>query len=204
MVAKPLEDIANEIVVAAQAGDAQAFTAIHRHYGNRIYTLIGRMVTRRAVADDLFQDTFLEAFRSIGSYTHAGSFGGWLRTIAVNKTLSYLRSPWHRSFLWLDAALPADADAILEKSGDEQCAPETASESHRELLGALEQLAPLTRAVVWLYDVEGYTHAEIAQMLGRTASFSKSQLSRAHQRLRELLSPAESSTEMPSCITAIN
>jgi len=204
MVAKPLEDIADEIVLAAQAGDEQAFTRIHRHYGNRLYTLIMRMVVRRAVADDLFQDTFIEAFRSIRSFTHAGSFGGWLRAIAVNKTLSYLRSPWHRSVLWLDAALPADAEAILEKDADDQPAPDTASESYRELVRALQQLSPLTRAVVWLYDVEGYTHAEIGGMLGRTASFSKSQLSRAHQRLRELMSPTESHTEMPSCASAIN
>jgi RNA polymerase sigma factor (sigma-70 family) len=204
VAAKPLEDIASEIVNAAQAGDEQAFTAIHRHYGNRIYTLIVRMVVRRAVADDLFQDTFVEALRSIGSYSHAGSFGGWLRTIAVNKTLSYLRTPWHRSTYWLDAALPNEAEAILEQDAEHADQNEVSTESHRQLVHALRQLAPLTRAVVWLYDVEGYTHPEIAQMLGRTTSFSKSQLSRAHQRLRELLTPTESRTEMPSCVTAIN
>jgi RNA polymerase sigma factor (sigma-70 family) len=201
---KPFEDIASEIVNAAQAGDEQAFTAIHRHYGNRIYTLIVRMVMRRAVADDLFQDTFLEAFRSLHSYTHAGSFGGWLRTIAVNKTLSHLRTPWHRSTYWLDAALPGEAEAILEKDAEHADRNETSMQSQRQLLSALRQLSPLTRAVVWLYDVEGYTHPEIAQMLGRTTSFSKSQLSRAHQRLRELLTATESRTEMPSCVTAIN
>ena len=204
VAAKPLEDIAREIVVAAQAGDEQAFAAIHKHYGNRIYTLIVRMVVRRAVADDLFQDTFLEAFRSLNSYTHAGSFGGWLRTIAVNKTLSYLRTPWHRSTYWLDAALPNEAEAILEQDAEHADQNETSAESQRQLLRALRQLSPLTRAVVWLYDVEGYTHPEIAQMLGRTTSFSKSQLSRAHQRLRELLTPNESRTEMPPCVTAIN
>ena len=78
------------------------------------------------------------------------------------------------------------------------------AQSQRQLLSALRQLSPRTRAVVLLYDVEGYTHPEIAQMLGRTTSFSKSQLSRAHQRLRELLTPAESHTEMPTCVTAIN
>lgn len=201
---KALEDIASEIVTAAQAGDEQAFTAIHAHYGNRIYTLIARMVMRRAVADDLFQDTFLEALRSIGNYSHAGSFGGWLRTIAVNKTLSYLRTPWHRSTYWLDAALPGEAEAILDRDAEHTEQNEVSAESQRQLLRALRQLSPLTRAVVWLYDVEGYTHPEIAQMLGRTISFSKSQLSRAHQRLRELLTPTESRTEMPSCVTAIN
>jgi RNA polymerase sigma-70 factor (ECF subfamily) len=53
---------------------------------------------------------------------------------------------------------------------------------------ALNRLSPVTRAVLWLHDVEGYTHEEIAEMMGKTASFSKSQLSRAHKRLRDWLS----------------
>ena len=60
-----------------------------------------------------------------------------------------------------------------------------------DLERALAALPAITRSVVWLHDVEGYTHGEIARLLGRTASFSKSQLARAHVRLRELLEPAQ-------------
>jgi RNA polymerase sigma-70 factor (ECF subfamily) len=56
-----------------------------------------------------------------------------------------------------------------------------------DLETALESLSETSRAVVWLHDVEGYTHEEIAGMMGRTASFSKSQLARAHARLRRWL-----------------
>jgi RNA polymerase sigma-70 factor (ECF subfamily) len=56
-----------------------------------------------------------------------------------------------------------------------------------DLEAALESLSETSRAVVWLHDVEGYTHEEIASMMGRTASFSKSQLARAHARLRRRL-----------------
>ena len=59
--------------------------------------------------------------------------------------------------------------------------------SQMDLEQALARLHPRSRAVVWLYDVEGYTHAEIAQLMGQTVSFSKSQLSRAHERLQQLL-----------------
>jgi RNA polymerase sigma-70 factor (ECF subfamily) len=59
-----------------------------------------------------------------------------------------------------------------------------------DLERALEQLSATSRAVVWLHDVEGFTHEEIAERMGRTVSFSKSQLARAHTRLRRLLSPA--------------
>ncbi len=56
-----------------------------------------------------------------------------------------------------------------------------------DLEAALERLPDVSRAVVWLHDVEGYTHAEIGEMMGKTTSFSKSQLARAHERLRRWL-----------------
>jgi RNA polymerase sigma-70 factor (ECF subfamily) len=62
-----------------------------------------------------------------------------------------------------------------------------------DLERALASLPALSRTVVWLHDVEGYTHAEIGRLLGYTTSFSKSQLARAHLRLRELLDPPDES-----------
>ena len=73
--------------------------------------------------------------------------------------------------------------------------PDAEIAARSDLERALATLPPLTRSVVWLHDVEGYTHGEIAAMLGGTPSFSKSQLARAHARLRELLDgPNESLT----------
>jgi RNA polymerase sigma-70 factor (ECF subfamily) len=60
---------------------------------------------------------------------------------------------------------------------------------------ALDEVPDMARAVVWLHDVEGYTHAEIGRLMGRTASFSKSQLARAHERLRSLLEGVEEEGE---------
>jgi RNA polymerase sigma-70 factor (ECF subfamily) len=64
---------------------------------------------------------------------------------------------------------------------------------------ALDRVPAVARAVVWLHDVEGYTHAEIGRLMGRTTSFSKSQLARAHERLRELLEGAEPKNETSLC-----
>jgi RNA polymerase sigma-70 factor (ECF subfamily) len=64
---------------------------------------------------------------------------------------------------------------------------------------ALAELSDTARAVVWLHDVEGYTHREIGKMMGRTASFSKSQLARAHDRLRISLHGAPEQGESPLC-----
>ncbi len=172
-----------DVIRAASAGDAQAHEAIFRACRQPVYTLIRRLISRAAVADDLFQDTFVEILRSIRSYSGDGSFAGWVRSIAVSKCLMYLRSPWHRSLLSLDDDSAAAAPIALQASIDSEI------EFDKDLERALADLPALTRSVVWLYDVEGYTHAEIARMLGRTISFSKSQLARAHARLRDALGP---------------
>ncbi|MFO7306350.1 MAG: sigma-70 family RNA polymerase sigma factor [Gammaproteobacteria bacterium] len=174
-------NIPEDVIRAAAAGDPQAHEAIFKVYRQPVYTLIRRLIPCAAAADDLFQDTFVEILRSIRSYSSEGSFAGWVRSIAVSKCLMYLRSPWHRSLLWLDDQAN-DLQALVERDGASE-----ESGVQGELAQALAQLPALTRAVVWLYDVEGYTHAEIARLMGRSISFSKSQLARAHARLRAAL-----------------
>jgi RNA polymerase sigma-70 factor (ECF subfamily) len=192
----PLSDIDPSVIAAAQSGDAQAHAAIYSHYANRVFTLIYRLVPMRALAEDLLQEVFVEVLRSVSSFASTGPFGGWLRSIAINKTLSHLRSPWHRSLMWLDESLTQVDTQHAVPPIDAAFALQT------DLDAALRRLAPLSRAVVWLHDVEGYTHSEIGRLLGRTASFSKSQLARAHERLREALAPHEMYDEPLSCTPA--
>ncbi len=180
--------ISPETIRAAAAGDAAAHESIYRHCSRPVYSLIRRLIPNAATADDLFQDVFVEVLRSIGSYTGEGAFAGWVRTIAVNKCLMHLRSPWHRSRFRIDA----DADEHEVKSFvaiDPAPRPDVQAAA-ADLERALATLPPLTRTVVLLHDVEGYRHHEIARMLGRSAGFSKSQLARAHLRLRGLLDPS--------------
>jgi len=178
-------DIPVEVIRAAIAGDRQAHTAIYKAYQRPLYSLIRRLIPRAAIADELFQDTFVEILRNIQSYSGEGSFPGWVRSVAVSKCLMYLRSPWHRALLHFDGT---QSDPAFKSLFDV-----ATSDPEYETRGALQQalasLPTLSRAVVWLHDVEGYTHTEIGRMLDRTPSFSKSQLSRAHARLRELLNP---------------
>jgi RNA polymerase sigma factor (sigma-70 family) len=184
-------EVAAEVVRAAQAGEARAHEAIYLACRRPIYTLIRRLVVRAAIADELFQETFVEVLRNIGAYSGQGAFGGWVRSIAVSKCLMYLRSPWHRSLLYLDNDDEATAPIVLLDGASH---PDVQASASADVERALATLPALTRSVVWLHDVEGYTHAEIGRLLGRTASFSKSQLARAHVRLRELLEQPERST----------
>lgn len=177
-------DLDATVIAAAQQGDVEAHAAIYRHYANRLFTLIYRIVPRRPQAEDLMQEVFVEVLRSIRSYAGTGSFYGWLRAIAVNRTMAQLRSPWVRGQLWLDDALAPETEPMTPALDESVLA-------QRELSAALRKLSPDSRAVVWLHDVEGFTHGEIAKLFGRTVSFSKSQLHRAHERLRELLGEPE-------------
>jgi len=171
-------EISPDVLGRARAGDPQAHECIYRTLSKPVYTLLRRLVTRPAIAEELLQDVFVEILRNLHSYSAAGSFIGWVRSIALNKALMYLRSPWHR-LGWLGT------DGVL--SLHQEAADATAEPFDRDLERALASLPAVSRTVVWLHDVEEMTHAEIARLFGRTASFSKSQLARAHSELRDRL-----------------
>ena len=177
-------DLPPDTVPRARTGETAAQEAIYRAFQKPVRTLARRLVPRASQAEDLAHDVFVEVLQSLGQYDSRGSFAGWIRTITVRKCLMHLRSPWHRGLRWVEGLMPPDADA---PEGE----PANASRGGQslDLERALAQLGDTARAVVWLHDVEGYTHAEIGALLGGTASLSKSQLVRAHARLRELLEP---------------
>jgi len=158
-------EVTSEVLSAACSGDTRAQEAIYRSYQRPVYSLIRRLIARPAIADELFQDTFIEILRSLQSYSGDGAFGGWVRAIAVNKCLMYLRSPWHRSFAYLDAD---ENEPLAELLMDGASGPDAQVQASSDVERALATLPPLTRSVVWLHDVEGYTHGEIARLMGRS------------------------------------
>ncbi len=187
--------IPESVAAAARHGDERALEAVYRATAGPIYTLLRRLVRRPAIAEELLQETFVDVLEHIGAFEGRCPLTAWIRSLAVNRALMYLRSPWHRSLEWLDAD-----PGRLEELRSESLSPASAADPGLER--ALMRLPALARAVVWLHDVEGYTHAEIGTALGRTPSFSKTQLSRAHARLRELLACAETIKEATPCTPA--
>lgn len=181
--------VAPSVVVRAQAGDVDAYETLYRTFSVPVHTLAMRMVSIRALADEIAQETFLEVFEHIDGFNGEGPLWAWIRRIAVNKCLMHLRSSWHRK------GEPLGATVLDEWSSAEPV------ESGIDLECALGALPDIARTVVWLYEVEGYTHREIGELFGRTESFSKSQLARAYHRLRLLLSPAD---EVGTCMQASN
>ena len=186
-------DLPDEVVAAARAGEAAAFEAVYAATAASLYTLLRRLVRRPAIAEELLQETFVDVLEHIGAFEGRCPLVAWIRRLAVNRALMYLRSPWHRGLEWLDKD-PGGADRLPHPAADPSSLPDAALER------ALMTLPALSRAVVWLHDVEGMTHADIGFALGRTPSFSKSQLARAHRRLREALAREPGALEVEPCV----
>jgi len=172
-----------DVLARARSGNEGAQAAIYATVAPATFGLVRRLAGSRALAEDLFQETMMAVFQSLGSFRGEAPLGAWVRQIAVSKCLMYLRSPWHRARLrlasddnsdWVEALLPATPAPRAEVV---------------DLERALASLPPTARAVVWLFEVEGYSHEEIAQSFGRSVSFSKSQLARAHAKLRQWFEP---------------
>jgi RNA polymerase sigma factor (sigma-70 family) len=175
-------DIDSGVVRRAARGDAHAHEIIYRAFSSPVYSVCLRFTRVPAQAEDLLQETFMEVIRSLPAFRGEAPIGSWIRRIAVTKALMFLRSAWHSRGQSLDDDLD---DTTAGRAG----ALGVPAEPDRalDLDAALASLPPVGRAVVWLHDVEGFTHREIAEFMGKTESFSKSQLSRAYQRLRPLL-----------------
>jgi RNA polymerase sigma factor (sigma-70 family) len=176
----------NEILISrARKGDLEALEGLYRAYEVPVYTMARRLCRRPEDAEEVVQETFMEMVGKIGGFRGEAPFLHWIRRIAANKAISRIRKLSVRG-----SERPLEGDWEAEALGD---SPELFSagqaEPHQamDLERALSKLSDTARSVLWLHDVEGYTHEEIAAMMSRTQSFSKSQLSRAHERLRALL-----------------
>ena len=178
------------IVRRAARGDAKAHEIIYRAYSAPVYSVCLRFTRIPAQAEDLLQETFIEVIRSIGNFRGEAPLGAWIRQVAVSKALMFLRSAWHKRGESLDDDWEESSAGSMGVPGNPE-QPEQAM----DLDAALGRLPAVSRAVVWLHDVEGFTHKEIAALLGKTESFSKSQLSRAYQKLRPLLDAEVKRTE---------
>jgi RNA polymerase sigma-70 factor (ECF subfamily) len=185
----------DQSLARAREGDRVARAELFTAYGRAVFGLARRMLGRPELAEDVLQDTFVEVLKGLKDFRGEAPVGMWIRRIAVNKCLMHVRSHWHRYRIPLDTgeeATPAEEWLVAE--GEH---PEVALDMER----ALDALSPEARAVVWLHDVEGYTHVEIARLMQATPSFSKSQLARAYVRMRRW---AGGPDEVQTCMPVLN
>jgi RNA polymerase sigma-70 factor (ECF subfamily) len=182
----PAPPITADVLERAKRGDRAAHAEIYAALATPVFTLARRILASKALAEDVLQETFVEVLCKIDAFRGDAEVGTWVKRIAINKCLMHVRSSW------ISRRGPFDEEAVGE-------ARSVALDDRLALERALDQVPDMARAVVWLHDVEGYTHAEIGAFMGRTTSFSKSQLARAHERLRSLLDGHTDSKETNLC-----
>src|SRR5690606_31300459 len=173
-------EVPDALLARARAGERMAFEQVYRRFERPVFTLALRICGEREAAADVLQATMLKVIARIGDFRgrDGSPFWGWLRQIAVNEALMHLRRGRRRV-----GELPDDG----HEPADERALPPPAAADAALLQRALARLPANTRGVLWLYPAEGYTHEEIATLMQRTPSFSKSQLARGTRRLRALL-----------------
>lgn len=171
-----------EIIDGCRAGNNAARRELYELYAGLLYGVICRYVRDRDTAQDLLHDTFITIYTKIGEYSGRGAFAGWCRRIAVNTALSHLRR--HD---------PLTEGTPIEPVRWLTAREETALErmSAQELMASIDRLPQGFRTVLNLYAVEGYSHREIAELLGVSENTSRSQYSRARNKLAEILAAGE-------------
>jgi RNA polymerase sigma-70 factor (ECF subfamily) len=176
------------LVERASNGDSSAFEALVEKYQDRVYHIALRMVGRPEEAEDVTQETFLKVYRALPNFGGRSAFYTWIFRIAVNASLSRLRSIGRRRQREVPAVLGGDCDepgTVLEPESRDEGPVKTAqyAESTKRVQQAIDSLSPEDRLAIVLRDYEGLSYDEIAEALSTTRAAVKSRLHRARVEL---------------------
>jgi len=166
-----------DLLDGCKEGDQKAQFQIYKLYYKAMYNTSLRIVNDRMEAEDIMQESFLSAFEKIDTYSGTVSFGAWLKKIVINRSLDTLGKR---------KAVFEDIDShvgIRDDGPDDSLRSEEIDVRIGEVKEAIEKLPDGYRVILSLYLLEGYDHDEIAEILKISSSTSRSQLSRAKQKL---------------------
>ncbi|MCU0326592.1 MAG: sigma-70 family RNA polymerase sigma factor [Spirosomaceae bacterium] len=161
-----------DLAKALQKQDPKAQTRLYEKYSSKMLAVCMRYVGDRMEAEDVMIEGFMRIFDKIGQFNFQGSFEGWIRRIMVNEALMYVRSR---------KVMEVDLEYATEEIDESSFSTDVEAE---DLMKIINALPTGYRTVFNLYAIEGYSHAEIAEMLGISEGTSKSQLSRARVMLQ--------------------
>ncbi len=176
-------DIHHDLIEACRSGSREAQFKIYKLYYKAMYNTSLRIVNDTAEAEDIMQESFLNAFQKLSTYQANASFGSWLKRIVVNQSLDALRKKQEQ--LPMDEVFDEISEVMEEDREEEiQCRV-------KEVRTAIDQLPDEYRVVLSLFLLEGYDHEEISEILHISNQLSRTRYFRARQKLLEILKERE-------------
>jgi len=167
----------SDLIQGCIAGDRRFQEHLYKKFAAKMFAICLRYSNKAEDAQDILQDGFVKVFKNLNRYRGDGSFEGWVRRIFVNTAIEHYR---RNTNLYPVTESHENALETKELSALD-------SLSMKDLMNIIQQLSPGYRTVFNLYAVEGYSHKEIADMLGISEGTSKSQLARARGVLQQLI-----------------
>jgi RNA polymerase sigma-70 factor (ECF subfamily) len=166
-----------ELVERSKSGDRNSQYRLYELYVDAMYNIGMRMLGIKEDAEDIVQESFVDAFRNLGSFKYESTFGSWLKRIVVNKSINHLKlkripiTPIEDHEFYLKEDVEENVEAIDIK----------------KVKIGLEKLPAGYKQIISLYLIEGYDHLEIGEILDISTSTSKSQYHRAKKKLVEII-----------------
>ncbi len=179
-----------QLVEKTRAGDPNAFDQLVIKYSPRLYGLIYNMTSNHEDTNDLLQDVFSKAYRSLKGFRGKSAFYTWIHSIAVNMTINFLKKRKRRyqfSLDDLDSGITNDKEFLELTATSDPVREANLSELQQRLNEALMKLSEQHRAVVVMYDIQGLPHAEISKILKVSEGTVRSRLFYAHRQLQNYL-----------------
>jgi RNA polymerase sigma-70 factor (ECF subfamily) len=160
--------------------------ALYKRFAPKMYAVCLRYANNADDAQDLLQEGFIKVYRNLGKYRGDGSFEGWIRRIFVNTSIEYFRKK---------SAVLTGLSEREEKTIEDADISALDQLAEKDIIRFIQELSPGYKTVFNLYVVEGYSHREIADMLGISEGTSKSQLARAKGILQKKVTQYLSETK---------
>lgn len=175
-----VKDIQQYLIDRSKLGDASAQRELYKLYVKNMYNTALRILSHSAEAEDVIQESFLEAFTRLNDYREEASFGSWLKRIVINKCISLIRK---RKIEFVE-----DYELDVLTSNDEvDFDIDDESQIISLIKKGIDELSEGYKVVLSLYLLEGYDHVEIAEILKISESTSKTQYLRAKNKLKDWL-----------------
>lgn len=176
----------HELVEACKKKNRQAQKHLYERFAGQMMAVCMRYGGNRDTAEDMLQEGFITVFEKLWQYTGEGALGGWIRRVMVTTCLEYLRKNKKHQF----------TEDIEQQEGTSDLSAGVLSDmGFEELLKMISELPPGYRTVFNLFAVEGYSHKEIAELLGITESTSKTQFFKAKAQLRQQIEKTNYASE---------